>query len=113
MCKGISATDIGGAAVFGWLGNSPACLKLIRSLHSLSDEAVPHAIIRFAFWTIKNIYFAPNWWDALDQETRSAVQRRAGKGLNDANIDLGILKDDGVRAVSWQITARENNIGLD
>lgn len=105
------ATDEGGAAVFAWVGKNHDCSKFIRSLHELPDSALPHAIVRFAFDMTQNIYFSPDWWESLAPNTQIALRRRAGHNYGmDRDIDLDRLKDDGTRAVSWRIVARETNL---
>ena len=49
MTFSLIGTDSGGAAVFNWLGENKVCLNFIQSLHSISDNDIPHAILRFCF----------------------------------------------------------------
>jgi hypothetical protein len=105
------ATDTGGAAVFSWVGESPSAERLIKSLHSQSEDHIPHSIIRYIFEFFENSYFSPSWWEGLNEKTRRALQVRFNIGVNPfEKRKPTCLLDDGVRAVSWQVYSRETNI---
>ncbi|HRA64925.1 MAG TPA: SEC-C domain-containing protein [Caldilinea sp.] len=104
------ATDTGGAAVFHWASNSNVCVEFIRSLNTLSDTSLPHAIVRFAFDSFENVFFSPHWWDSLDHKEKIAIQERAGYIVGpEQDINPYRLRDDGIRAVSWIVTSRKSN----
>lgn len=97
------ATDNGGAIVFAWEPKSDrSCTQLIRSLDSLPNELIPHAIVRLVFESCENKFLSPAWWDGLDSESRVALEQRYFSSSN--------LLDDGLRAVSWEITSKHCNI---
>lgn len=103
----IIATDTGGAAVFNWVGHSDPCERLVRSLDSLSDDDIPHAIVRFAFEYFENVYFSPTWWEGLEGEAKKKLQLRTSMAV-DVNIarDRDCLVDDGLKPVSWGVESR-------
>lgn len=108
----VIGTDNGGAVIFTWMGESPICRQLVGSLDSLSDQEVPHAIVRFAFHYFENIFTSPSWWDNLDDKTQiKLLARQREGGLLDTNPKS--LIDDGVRAVSWEVKARLTNYRLE
>jgi len=102
----------GGAAIFSWLDDgSPVPLKFIRSFHELSDDQLPHAVVRFVFEYSENIYMNPKWWNHLPKNTQDTLLLRAETG---ANVDLPghhatSLGDDGLRAVHWKVLSRHTN----
>jgi hypothetical protein len=102
------ATDEGGAAVFNWIGKSKACEQLIKSLDALSDAELPYALVRYVFESFENVFFSPNWWDGLDEDSKRVLQRRAISfdKLPDS------LRDDGLKTVLWKIEARKTNVPL-
>jgi hypothetical protein len=111
----LTATDKGGAAVFSWLGDNEVCLSFIRSLHSLSDEDIPHAVVRYVFEFFENTYLAPLWWDKLDPSIQKKLVKRQ---LTEASLfseherTETCLLDDGIRAVAWKVTSRDTNVDL-
>jgi SEC-C motif len=102
-------TENGGAFVFAWLESSDAASRqLAASLNQLSDEQLPHAVLRFVFEFCENHYLSPAWWDGLDATIRSAILDRFAKAASPTELRLhnSCLRDDGIRAVSWQVIGR-------
>lgn len=102
------ATDEGGAAVFSWVGTSHICHQFIRSLNSLLNYQLPHLLVQYAFESFENVFFSPSWWDGLDDDSKRIIQRKA------ISFDKSphSLRDNGLRAVSWSVVARETNVDL-
>jgi hypothetical protein len=102
-------TANGGAFVFAWLESSDgASRQLAESLDRLSDEQLPHAVLRFVFEFSENHYLNPSWWDSLDPAIRKAISDRFAKAASPTELrrhDL-CLRDDCIRAVSWQVIGR-------
>jgi hypothetical protein len=89
--------------------NKLKCARLIASLHSLSDSELPHAILRYTLERFENVYWAPSWWESLNQATQESLfQRLAANVWGEPNA----LKDDGIKAISWTVTSRDTNIAL-
>jgi hypothetical protein len=106
-------TDNGGAAVFSWLGNNPSSEQLVKSLHEKGDADLVQALVRYVFEFFENTYFSPIWWDALDEEVKSAIRHRFSQAVNPYEKRRpDCLKDDGIRAAHWTIVARETNLML-
>ena len=110
------ATDEGGAAVFTWAADHKKSEAVIRTLHELSDAALPHAIIRFTFEFFENTYFSPEWWDTLEKSVQTNLKMRQLRDLGDFGGGQEFprpddcLLDDGVRAVSWPVVSRQTSI---
>jgi SEC-C motif len=106
------ATDIGGAAVFSWLGKNNAAEQLIRSLHALPVTALPHAIVRYTFEIIQNKYMSPQWWDALGTNEKLLLRARVlrGTGIMGMHSTEDCLLDEGLRVVNWTIVSRKTNL---
>jgi hypothetical protein len=102
------ATEQGGAFIFAWHVSSDAsCRKLAASLDALSDDELPHAIVRFVFEFCENRYFNPNWWDGVDQKIRDTLMSRFEIAASSDKLRAATcLLDDGIRAVTWKATGR-------
>ena len=102
------ATDKGGAFVFAWHDSSETfCRPLAASLDALTDDELPHAVVRFVSEFCENRYFKPDWWDAVDSKTKHVLTSRFQTAVaSDKLRAVNCLTDDGVRAVSWQVTGR-------
>jgi hypothetical protein len=108
------ATDDGGAAVFSWT-KERGCPEFIMSLHALSDDEMPHAVVRYVFEFFENTYFSPVWWDSLAASTqRKLIQRQLTElpPRFEYPRDRTCLQDDGIRAVNWEIVSRDTNLSL-
>jgi hypothetical protein len=102
------ATDSGGAFVFAWHASADSiCRPLAASLEVLTDDELPHAIVRFVFEFCENQYLKPDWWDAIDQKLKEGLIGRlqlSASAWEPRKADS--LRDDGLRAVSWKLTGR-------
>jgi len=94
----------GGIVLLAWLDRPGGhCATFARSLDSLADGEVPHAVTRMAFEFFENVFIRPSWWDGLAdalQQTLMSRGRQASSHTGDC------LTDDGVRAVDWKVTSR-------
>jgi len=62
--------DAGGAAIFSWLDkSSDVPIKFVKSLDALTDDQMPHALLRYVFEYSENVYFS----------------RTGGRGCNNRN----------------------------
>ncbi len=105
-------TNEGGAAVFSWLGENRASEKFVKSLASLSNDLLPHAIIRFSFEHFENIFASPNWWEGLEETAKQSLLFKQMSVTMPQRMKRvsNYLLDDGLRAVSWKVVARETNL---
>lgn len=99
------ATDTGGAAVFAWMGPSPVAEQLTDSLHSIADEEVSDAIVRFAFEMSEDVCASPDWWEGLDDIARARIVDRMETGGNPVRLPTA-LQDDGLRVARWGVVSR-------
>ena len=107
------ATDDGGAAVFSWPSDHVKSADVIKTLHEIGDDNLPHAIIRFTFEFFENTYVSPSWWDALDRVAQASLKTRQ---LRDIGVPAEFprpdrcLLDDGIRVVGWPVVSRRTSI---
>jgi hypothetical protein len=104
MTVSMITTEAGGAAVLAWLTPSPASRRFAASLDALADDAIPHAVVRFAYQG-ENTYSSPVWWEGLADAGREALIRRARTAV-DPFVPALALTDDGLRVVRWTVTNR-------
>jgi hypothetical protein len=109
----IVTTEQGGAVVFAWGRESDtACQIFIRSLVAMTEDLMPHAVVRLLFSFCENMYISPQWWDGLDQEWREDLRKRLESSASlDAPPSVGCLLDNGIRAVSWSIVSKRASLG--
>jgi hypothetical protein len=104
------ATRSVGAAVFSWpLECDSVVTPLVNSLLEFPRNAIPAALVRYAFSGLENIFLRPEWWEGLDATTRAALERRMLDNVGTNEAPHGYLRDDGVRPVDWQVTHIELN----
>jgi hypothetical protein len=106
------ATDTGGAFVFAWSKDSnESCVKLVKSFDALTDDLVPHAIVRFLFEFCENRYSSPEWWDGLGEVNRNKLEERFLLAASPEHPRSSLcLLDDSVRAASWKVTSKVSNV---
>jgi len=86
--------DSEGHAVIGWQGESPAIERFVESLLKLDPSEWPDALLRVAFESIENTYFAAAWWDGLTESQQQWAISRAGCGA--MSPDPPSYKPDGI-----------------
>ncbi|HJQ24672.1 MAG TPA: hypothetical protein VKA60_12210 [Blastocatellia bacterium] len=107
----VLASDLGGLAVFGWVGPTPTAVKLVQTLDSLPNDQISHALVRFSFEYVENIFMSIDWWDQLAERVKSKLILRSLTGARpDLERRFDCLADDGLRIVSWPVLARQTNI---
>lgn len=102
------ATERGGALVFAWHTSGDAvCRPLAASLDRLTDDELPHAIVRFVLEFCENHYFNPEWWDGADQKIKDALTDRfqISASVWEARSKT-CLSEDGLRATAWRVAGR-------
>lgn len=107
------ATEDGGAAIFSWVGPTQAGKDLIKSFDSLRDDEICHAIARFSFEYVENIFISPDWWENLSGQIQHKLAMRLMTEMRpDIKRVSSCLKDDGVRITAWPVVGRSTNISL-
>lgn len=106
------ATETGGAIVFVWNRDSnAACMQLVSTLDSMVNDLIPHAIVRFLFEFCENKFMSPDWWENLSEDNRKKLEERYLLATSPVSLRSSkCLLDDGVRAVSWEITSKQSNV---
>jgi hypothetical protein len=114
ITSSLITTESGGAVVLSWLGKSGAAKQLIRSLNVLSDSDLPHAIVRFTFEQVENLFVSPPWWDSLSEEAQQLLGWRQvpADGVMREGRRAQCLLDDGLRVINWTIASRRTNCAL-
>ena len=101
----------GGVAFFSWIGSNPAAENFVTSLEVLPEGEIGHALTRFAFEYVENIFLAPDWWEILSSTDQAAILGRANTGILPGSVrPTDRLRNDGVRVVSWTVTQRSSII---
>ena len=96
----VVANEQGGLALFTWLDDDAGASEaFMRSFHRLPLEEKPHAVLRFMFEQIENIYISPKWWDGLQDRTRAFMRKRMGSSNGDVRMTIS---DDGLRIIDWK-----------
>lgn len=99
-----------GVAVFSWVGRNSMALSLMHSLDRLSNEEIPHALVRFVFEHMENVFAAPGWWEGLTLKEQKLLLLRLDTDVGPHNPHASTcLVDDGIRAVNWQLEGRSTN----
>lgn len=98
----------GGMASFAWLrGARGICERFVESVAALSDDEIPHFLLRFIFECFENTYFSPQWWESLPEPTRKALTIRFNRSAHIFyEASANALGEDGVRAVDWCVQER-------
>jgi hypothetical protein len=103
----ILPTETGGAFVFSWLGDQPACDALVKSLDRISADQLPSALTRFTFEFFENVALSPSWWEGLTSDARDSLNRRFVSGaIPFQERQSGCLLPDGIEAVQWKVTRK-------
>lgn len=106
MTVSLITTETGAAAVLACLTPSPASERFARSLDGMVDEAIPHALVRFAFET-ESVYSSPAWWEGLDGAQQEALIQRTKESADPTSpAREDRYMDDGLGVVGWVVTSR-------
>lgn len=102
-------SDDKGILLFSWEDsvNCPECIQFIETLNKLSDDDKIKAIVYWLFAVNENIYFSPDWWEALQpskQEQISNLFHSTLLGLP----DLSLFRD--LDIVNWNIYEITTNV---
>ncbi|MYA19928.1 MAG: SEC-C domain-containing protein [Chloroflexi bacterium] len=98
-------TEAGSAFILSWLPGHEWPAQFAGSLAALDNSEIPHALVRFLFESCENLYMHPDWWESLDEPTRTALVTRYNASLTAPRSPTALL-DDGIRSVDWEIVGR-------
>ncbi|MCY1045593.1 hypothetical protein OV208_30035 [Corallococcus sp. bb12-1] len=100
----LTGVDVGGAAVFQWVGDNPPAKALAMGFAGMPRKSLPDALYRFSFEFIENVFVSPVWWRDLPLDSRKSYMRRAGSGVNPMiERRRDCLGDDGVRGARFGV----------
>lgn len=108
----LTASQGRGCAFFAWHRiDDRVCVALLSSLACQADCSLPHALVRFAFGSFENVFWRPEWWEALPEAARARLLRRFEVAVDpEIPVPSNCLVDDGLRAVTWNVIERETNV---
>ena len=97
-----------GIVTFSWLaGYDRTCRAFIESLEAISDDLVTAALLTLFFTHCENIHMAPDWWEALPEQTRNALLERFRSSTNfEEAIPKVELATDGISVAPWAVAER-------
>lgn len=97
-----------GAVVFTWLPESDStCIRFIKSLHRVPDEALTGALLRFFFKHFENVHIKPDWWENLPEQNRETlILHMAESADTEVALQKQNLADDGIYFSPWQVIQR-------
>lgn len=104
-------SDDKGILLFSWEDSidCPECIQFINSLNRLSNDDKVKAIVYWLFSVNENIYFAPDWWEALEPSKQEQVSKIFHNTLFDSP-NLSLFRD--LDVINWNIDEIITNIEL-
>jgi hypothetical protein len=108
MTLSLITTEKGGAAVFAWVAPSPASERFADSVARLTDDEMPHTVLRIAYHC-ENSFSAPGWWEGLAGGDRDAIVARYLDYADPTSPPRpDRFRDDGARLVNWRVENRRS-----
>lgn len=92
-----------GSAALVWMGDSPVAERFGASALRLPRDDVANRLVQFAFECFENVYWSPDWWELLDEQTHGKLIVRMNAQL-DGRRDADHLYDDGTRSATWAVS---------
>lgn len=92
-----------GAAAFVWVDDAPAVVRFISSAQQIPKSQVPHRLVQFALECFENVFWSPEWWDALDERTRTTLLQRMN-AQTDGTRPRNHLANDGTQSATWAVS---------
>jgi hypothetical protein len=78
---GIIPGDSDGAVVFIWRNEgTQANRRLMQSLLALPEASIGNGIVTLLFEHLENIFWSPEWWDRLEEESRVFLESKIMSG---------------------------------
>lgn len=100
-----------GIILFSWEDtiDCPECIQFIEILNKLSNDEKVKAIVYWLFSVNENIYFSPDWWEALESSKKEQVSQLFHNTLLDLP-DLSLFRS--LDIINWNIDDIHTNIEL-
>lgn len=97
-----------GAVVFAWLADDDAtCRPLAESLDSMNDDDMTDAVVTLLFEHCENVHMQPDWWEALTDAQRQALEERMRASADMHSFrGKGLLLFDGLKLPAWGFCSR-------
>lgn len=100
----VIGTERGGLAVLSSVGFGLAAEHFLASVMALPDSDKSDAITRLAYGVVENAYFAPSWWNAMDDaEQREFV--RAANARYGARLADDVLAPRVPHLSDWEVSS--------
>ncbi|NVE95927.1 SEC-C metal-binding domain-containing protein [Altererythrobacter lutimaris] len=81
-------------AVFGWLDKKPQNARFLETLHAVPESHLASALIQFGFDTCDNLFVNPSWWDQLDKEKKTYLERNLRGSTPGSKWPTGLIPND-------------------
>jgi len=76
----------------------------VDSLLALPASDIPNAFARFAFSTLENTFWRPDWWEGLTEDLKQSVVERINYGTSPmTRVMPRDLTNDGRQFVDWAV----------
>jgi hypothetical protein len=92
-------TDGGEAIIFVWLKGDPHPERVVESFNDLPDDEKGDIFVQYCLVNCENTFFSHQWWDALDDDQQSKLQRYA----NATYYEGGAYTANAKRLVDWMV----------
>jgi len=94
----------GGLAVLSSVGFGLAGERFLASFVALPDRDKADAVTRLAYNVVENVYFAPAWWNAMDQAAQNEFVEAANSRFG-ARLPDNVLAPFVPRLSEWTVTS--------
>lgn len=105
LCFSIFTSENNSYAVFTWMEESDAaCSSFIGSLMKISNDRIFPVLVQFSCATFENVFFSPEWWEALHGEKQEAIIALLMSGASPFVLsDFNILVDKGINLGQYRV----------
>ncbi|HUS91432.1 MAG TPA: hypothetical protein VM695_06255 [Phycisphaerae bacterium] len=99
----------GGLVALTWVGEPQgASSRLAQSLNKMPQPQILRAVMRFALAKTENLYFNPDWWEALAANERNSVLEMFNIGIVASHREMpGTFLSGTVPRLPCQVTRTE------
>jgi SEC-C motif len=93
---GFNIIPIGGqtCAVFGWLDKKPQNTRFVESLLAIPESHLASAMVQFGFDTSENLFIKPSWWEKLDAQIKTYLERNLRDSTPGEKWATGLVPKD-------------------
>jgi hypothetical protein len=81
-------------AVFGWLDKKPQNKRFIDSIRAIPESHLASAMVQFGFDTSDNLFVRPSWWEQLDSQKKTYLERNLRDSTPGEKWTTGLVPKD-------------------